>query len=69
MLHENVPATQTGGGVTGQNDDNPYVAYGEQATGGARNIIKFRKGRYFVSVRPDRPCAGPVLSGSLWRGS
>ena len=43
----NVPATQTGGAVANPDDYNPYAAYGEQATGGARNIIKFRKGRFF----------------------
>ena len=49
MSYENVPATQAGGAVANPDDDNPYAAYGEQATGGARNIIKFRKGRYFYS--------------------
>ncbi|HIJ43357.1 MAG: hypothetical protein QF511_07020 [Rhodospirillales bacterium] len=44
----NVPATQTNGGAVAAADNyNPYAAYGEQATGGARNIIKFRKGRFF----------------------
>ena len=46
----NVPTIQTtGGAVANPDDDNPYAAYGEQATGGARNIVKFRKGRYFYS--------------------
>ena len=45
----NVPTTQTGGAVASADDYNPYAAYGEQATGGARNIIKFRKGRFFYS--------------------
>ena len=44
----NLPTSQTGGGaVATAADYNPYAAYGEQATGGARNIIKFRKGRFF----------------------
>ena len=44
----NVPTTQTNGGAVAAADDyNPYAAYAEQATGGARNIIKFRKGRFF----------------------
>ncbi|MAE44361.1 MAG: hypothetical protein CMF63_05170 [Magnetovibrio sp.] len=39
---------QAGGGAVANADDyNPYAAYAEQATGGARNIIKFRKGRFF----------------------
>ena len=43
----NVTTTQSGGTVANPDDYNPYAAYGEQATGGARNIIKFRKGRFF----------------------
>ena len=46
----NVPTTQSGGSAVANPDDyNPYAAYGDQATGGARNIIKFRMGRYFYS--------------------
>ena len=44
----NVPTTQASGDAVATADDyNPFAAYGEQATGGARNIIKFRKGRFF----------------------
>jgi len=35
----NVPTTQTTGGAVANPDDyNPYAAYGEQATGGARDL-------------------------------
>ena len=45
-----IPTTQASGGAVATADDhNPYLAYGEQATSGARNIIKFRRGRYFFS--------------------
>jgi len=34
--HNNLPEAQTAGGaVANPDDDNPYAAYGEQATGGA----------------------------------
>lgn len=42
-----VSMAQSGGAVANPDDYNPYAAYGDQATGGARNIIKFRKGRFF----------------------
>ena len=46
---EKLPTTtKTGGGaVAPAEDQNPYTAYGKQAAGGAHNIIKFRKGRFF----------------------
>jgi hypothetical protein len=41
-------SASTGGrAVAAAGDFNPYAAYAEQATGGARNIVKFRKGRFF----------------------
>ena len=44
----NVMTTPAGDSAVAAADAyNPYAAYGEQATGGARDIIKFRKGRFF----------------------
>ena len=55
----NVPTTRTGGAVATADDYNPYAAYGEQATGGARNIIKFRKGRFFITRTISRSRSAP----------
>jgi len=62
----NVPTTQTTSGAVANPDDyNPYAAYGEQATGGARNIIKFRKGRYFYSQDDIEIPVGPRLIANM----
>ena len=41
-----VPATSSATEVAAPGEYNPYSAYGEQATGGTANILKFRKGRF-----------------------
>ena len=61
----NMTTTQTGGAVASADDYNPYAAYGDQATGGARNIIKFRKGRFFYGQDDDEIPLGTRLIANM----
>lgn len=49
---ENLPTTEASGGAVARPENyDPYVAYGDQASGGATNILKFKKGTYYAG--PD----------------
>ena len=52
MTTENLPTTEAAGGAVARPEDfNPYTAYGDQASGGAMNILKFKRGVYYAG--PD----------------
>ena len=38
--------------ITAPGDD-PYLAYAESATAGGSDILKFRKGRYYLGIDED----------------